>query len=403
MAETAGLNVLRVMARLNTGGPSRHVVLLDAGLRARGHRTLLVHGAVSATEASMEPLADAHGIPRVRLPYLGRSLRLFDDLRAVIHVTRLLFRERPDIVHTHTSKAGMVGRSAAWAYNLFAFTRRGRGRRCVVIHTFHGHVFDGYFSPLVTRGVLTIERALARVSDRIVTISPRQRADIVSRYRIAPDARVATIPLGLDLKTLLALTAAGSGLRDELQIPRDAVVVGFVGRLVPIKDPHTLVRAFARARERCPNLYLLLAGDGQLRASTLVVADTCGVRDHVRSIGWWNGPLERLYETIDVCALSSINEGTPVALIEAMAAGRPVVATMVGGVPDVVTDGVDGLLVPPRDLERLAGALVALCADASRRGVLGQAGRAKVATRYAAPRLVDDVERLYQELTRTRP
>ncbi len=344
----------------------------------------------------MEPLADAQPIRRVKLPYLGRSLRVMDDLRAFWRVTRLLFRERPDVVHTHTSKAGMVGRAAAIVYNLLTPGRR----RCVIIHTFHGHVFEGYFSPLVTRGVLAIERTLARVTDRIVTISPRQRDDIVGRYRIAAAAKVVVVPLGLDLQPLLDLPPGGGCLRRRLNIPADAVVVGFVGRLVPIKDAGTLLRAFAAARRQQPDLHLVIAGDGQMRAPLLDLAGALGVAAHVHAIGWWNGPLTTLYEAMDVCALSSLNEGTPVALIEAMAAGVAVVSTAVGGVPDIVEDGVTGLLVPPGDVARLAAALLALSANPSRRAAMGAAGRRHAARHFMHGRLVDDIERLYRDTTR---
>lgn len=385
------------MARLNTGGPSRHVILLDAGLRSRGHQTLLVHGAVSATESSMEPLADAQQIPRLKLPYLGRSLRVVDDVRAFLRVTQLLYRERPDVVHTHTSKAGMVGRAAAAVYNRLTPGRR----RCVVIHTFHGHVFEGYFSPLVTRVVLAIERTLGRVTDRVVTLSPRQRHDIVVRYGIAPASKVVTIPLGLDLEPLLDLAPGDADLRGRLDIPPDAVVIGFVGRLVPIKDAETLLRAFAQAHHQQPNLHLLVAGDGQMREPLLARARELGVAGRVHAIGWWNGPLTELYQTLDVCALSSLNEGTPVTLIEAMAAGVAVVATAVGGVPDVVEDGVAGLLVPPRDVGRMTAALLALTSDPSRRAAMGAAGRRHVAGRFMHGRLVDDIERLYRDVARS--
>ncbi|MGE3707783.1 MAG: glycosyltransferase, partial [Vicinamibacterales bacterium] len=195
MAGLGPLKILRVVSRLNTGGPSRHVVLLDSGLRSRGHDTTLVYGAVAEGEASMEALAAASGVPAVKVEPLGRSLRFGHDVRALLRLMTLIFTARPDVVHTHTSKAGMLGRLAATIYNA---TRRP-DRRCAILHTFHGHVFEGYFPPAVNAAVRGIERLLARVSDRIVTISPRQRSDIVERFRIAPAARVEMIPLGINL------------------------------------------------------------------------------------------------------------------------------------------------------------------------------------------------------------
>lgn len=344
----------------------------------------------------MESLADGRGVQRVKRSYLGRRLHLLADLRAVAMLIRLLWREQPDVLHTHTSKAGLVGRVAAFAYNAV----RPRLRRCAVVHTYHGHVFEGYFPALVTRMVLASERLLARTTDCIVTISPRQRDDIVSRYRIADASRVVIVPLGLELAPLLALAPAAPSLRGELQLSADAVVIGFVGRLVPIKDVETLLRAFARARQTQDRLALVVAGDGHMRPALMALARSLHVDSSVRFLGWWTGPLQTLYATFDVCALSSVNEGTPVALIEAMAAGRAVAATAVGGVPDVVQDGVTGLLVAPKDVDALAKALTVLASDAELRARMGAAGRRAAATRYSDERLIDDIEHLYRTLTR---
>ncbi|MGE3707390.1 MAG: glycosyltransferase, partial [Vicinamibacterales bacterium] len=244
-------------------------------------------------------------------------------------------------------------------------------------------------------------RLLARVSDRIVTISPRQRSDIVERFRIAPAARVEMIPLGINLAGLLATTAASPNLRSELGLDARDIVVGFVGRLVPIKDPQTLVRAFAVARARDARLQLLVAGGGQLRPDLERLAEELGVGRQVRFLGWTDR-LELLYSTMDLCALSSINEGTPVALIEAMAAGRAVVATAVGGVADLVEDGVQGRLVPSRDVQALATAMIGLAERPDERARMGAAGRARVARAYASERLVDEVEGLYERVVRER-
>jgi hypothetical protein len=175
MDELPPLKLLRVIGRLNIGGPARHVILLDSGMRARGHQTLLAHGQVCPSEASMESMAAEHGVRTAKVPHLGRSMRIIRDAQAFFRLVGLLFAERPDIVHTHTSKAGMVGRTAALVFN----ATRSRRTRCAVIHTFHGHVFEGYFSPPVSLLVRWLERMLGRATDRIVTISPRQRLDIV--------------------------------------------------------------------------------------------------------------------------------------------------------------------------------------------------------------------------------
>ena len=386
------MKILRIIARLNVGGPARHVTLLNAGLEERGHRTLLVHGPVGAGEASFEHLAAERGIPSIRHPHLGRHTSALSDLRALAALTVAVFRESPDVVHTHTAKAGALGRFAAFVFN----ATRGRRRRCLVVHTYHGHILDGYFHPLVGRILRATERGLAVVTDQIVTLSPSQRRDIVERFRIAASAQAAVVPLGLDLDDLLSMPAKAPSLRDRLFASPDEVVVGYAGRMVPIKDLPTLIRAFALALERHPRLRLVLAGDGPVRPTIEALAAELGVGQRVHFLGWTTD-LRRFYATIDVCALSSLNEGTPVAVIEAMAAGKPVVATSVGGVPDVVEDGETGLLVPPRGAEALASAIVRLASDPEERSRMGELGRHRARERYSHTRLVADIERLYVE------
>ena len=384
------LNVIRVIARLNVGGPARHVVLLNQGLDAKGHRTLLVHGSTAPYEASLEQTIRSSEIRSLKLQYLGPSLAILGDLFTLLALVRLIFREAPDVVHTHTAKAGVLGRLAALVFN----ATRPRNRRCLVVHTFHGHVLRGYFHPIVERLVRTVERSLARFTDWIVTISPSQRRDIVEQFRVAKAAQTIVIPLGLSLGPLLRLEAGAPNWRGELGFAVDAVVVGFVGRMVPIKDLASLAAAFGQAAAGCAALHLLLAGDGPERAELEAVFEANQLKDRVRFIGWTHD-LPGLYATMDICALSSRNEGTPVAVIEAMAAAKPVVATAVGGVPDVVADGETGILVQAGDVPALARAMLRLASDADLRNRMGQAGRSRAAARYPHERLVDDMERLY--------
>jgi glycosyltransferase involved in cell wall biosynthesis len=387
------LKIIRVIARLNVGGPARHGVILDEGLSARGHRTLLVHGVVDDHEQALETFAEGARLRRLKIPELGRRVSLLADASAFIRVVRTVFGERPDVVHTHTAKAGVLGRAAAVLYNA---TRR-RSRRCIVVHTFHGHVFEGYFNPVVNRAIRATERLLARCSDCLITISETQKADVVDRFAIARAQKVAVIPLGLELDDLLSLSSTTPNRRSELGIPHHDVVLGFVGRMVPIKDLETLLYAFATAARQTAQLRLLLAGDGQARPDLERLAIELGVVDRVHFVGW-AASLPPLYATIDVGVISSINEGTPVALIEAMAAGRPVVATRVGGVPDLVADEITGLLVPPRSPDALAAAFTRLAGSRSLRENLGAEARAQVAGRYTSKRLVNEVESLYRTL-----
>lgn len=380
------MKVLRIIARLNVGGPARHVTLLNRGLQARGHQTLLVHGLVDEGEKSFDDLAA--DLPNEVIPELGRRVSPLSDLRALARIVRTVFRERPDVVHTHTAKAGTLGRIAAAAFN----ATRPRRRRCLVVHTFHGHVLDGYFSPGATALVREVERLLARVTDRIVTISAAQRNDIVDRFHVGHEATTVVIPLGLDLDALFA-SGRSPAARREFGFDERAIVFGYVGRLVPIKALPTLIDAFARVRDAVPNAHLFLAGDGPERPRLEALVANRNLAGSVRLLGW-RADLANLYSAMDVCVLSSRNEGTPVAVIEAMAAGIPVVATRVGGVADVIGNDETGLLVPAASVDELAAAMIRLAGDPSLRAVLGRTGRG-AARQYDWRRLVDDTERLY--------
>lgn len=388
---SASVKILRIIARLNVGGPARHVALLNAGLESRGHRTLLAYGALDAGEASLEGPAVESGIPLVHVDDLGRHVRAWSDVLAFIALLRLIFRERPDVVHTHTAKAGTLGRLAAAVYN---GTRR-RAERALVVHTFHGHVFEGYFSPFVNRLVRVTERSLARITDVVVTISPRQQQDIVTRFSVAPAERTTVVPLGLDLERLLEMPDDAADMRATIGADAWDVIVGYAGRMVHVKDLPTLIRAFAQAHAVVPTLRLVLCGDGPERTRAEALARELGITERLHFLGWV-ADLPRFYASIDIFALTSLNEGTPVAAIEAMAAARPVVSTEVGGVPDVVEHGVCGLLVPSQDPEAFAAALVRLATDAGLRRRMGQAGRARARDRYSHVRLVHEIEALYE-------
>lgn len=371
-----------MIARLNVGGPARHVTILDRRLAARGFQTLLAHGEIGPEEASLEQLIEDAGIPSRRIPGLGRRVSPLSDLRAFVSLVGLIFRQRPDIVHTHTAKAGTLGRIAALLYNL----PRRRRSRCLVVHTFHGHVLHGYFGEFASAAVRAIERALGFVTDCIVVLSERQRQDIADRYRIAKPDRVRVVPLGLELDLLTAL--APRTTHDA------AVVFGFVGRFVPIKNLPLLIEAFARVHREVGSARLLLVGDGESRASVEALVAQQGLTAVVK-LGGWRADLASVYGDIDVLVLTSLNEGTPVAAIEAMAAGLPVVATDVGGVSDVIVDGCTGLVVPSASVEPLAAAMLSLARSSELRRRLGVAAREAVRTRFSAERLASNVAALY--------
>jgi glycosyltransferase involved in cell wall biosynthesis len=306
------------------------------------------------------------------------------DAGTLAALVRLMRRERPHIVHTHTAKAGALGRLAAWMTGVPA-----------VVHTFHGHVLDGYFSPARTRVFVAIERTLARRSSRLVAVTPTVREQLLGRGIGRPD-QFDVVRLGLDLDPFLDAARWRGELRRELGVAAGTPLVGIVGRLVPIKAHEVFLDA-AAALSATTAAAFVVVGDGERRVELEARAAALGLGARVRFLGW-RADLPRIYADLDVVALSSLNEGSPVALIEAMAAGRAVVSTKVGGVGDVVAHDRTGWLVPSRDARALAAAIDALLADPARRAALGDAARSSVYPAYGMSRLVGDIDRLYSSL-----
>lgn len=384
---TRPIRVLRVIARLNVGGPALHVTYLARGLAERGYETTLVAGDVARGEESMAFVADRVGVEVVRLPGLSRELSPVRDAVAAWRLARIIRAVRPDIVHTHTAKAGAVGRAAA----LLARTRRP-----VVVHTFHGHVLRGYFGRAGTLLFRAIETVLARATDRLIAVSPEVRDELVALH-VAPRDKFSVIRLGIELEPRVSFDGDVAELRRRTGIPADRFVVGWFGRMTAVKRTDDLLTMLAGLRVRGVDALLLLVGDGddrarlEQRAHDLGLARSClflGYQEHVAP---W-------YALCDAVVLTSASEGTPVTIIEALAAGRAVVATRVGGVPDVVDEGETGFLVRPGDTHAIAERLELLARQPERRAEMGRTGRERVLRRYAVERLVDDVDRLYREL-----
>jgi glycosyltransferase involved in cell wall biosynthesis len=365
--------VCRIITRLNIGGPARQALLLTAALRPE-HETTLLAGTPTADEGEL----GAPGVDVVRVP-LVREIAPAVDARALVAVRGELARRRPHIVHTHMAKAGTVGRLAS-------LTLRPRPR---TVHTFHGHVLDGYFGQARQRAFVEAERLLARSTDVLIAISEEVRDELLE-LRIGRPEQYRLIRLGLDLSALRA--GVDGRLRAALGLPATTPLIGTVGRLVPIKDHALLLEAMLDL----PGVHLAVLGDGELRAELEARTIALGLADRVHFTGWWADVASAMVD-LDVVVLSSRNEGTPVALIEAAAAGRASVATDVGGVRTVVRDGINGLVVPPAAPRPFADAVRALLADPERRAAMGEAGRA-ISREFEADRLVADIRALYAEL-----
>lgn len=380
------VRVLRIIARL-IGGPAHHVSLLTAGLDPERYETLLVHGAGGRHEDTLDEVAERYALRRIVVDQLGPELRPDRDLRALAALTRIVHRCRPDIVHTHTAKAGMLGRLAA---------RLAGGRRPLVIHTYHGHVLEGYFGPAASRAFGLAERGLARISDRLIGVSEATVDDLV-RLNVAPRDRFRVVPVGLDLARFAsAPSASGAAFRREIGADDGDVVVAFAGRLVPIKRLDVLLDGFAHARGAGAPLRLVVVGSGELLPGLGEHAARLGVAEFVHFLGH-RTDVETILAGSDVAALTSANEGTPVFLIEAAAASVPAVATDVGGVNEVIGPDI-GILVPQGDARAVSDGLTRLAADPELRDRIGAQARTRALARFSAERLLADITQLYDEL-----
>ena len=383
------VKVLRVIARLNMGGPALHVAYLTAGLQKRGYDTTLAAGSLARGEDSMAFVAEGLGVEVVRIDELGREISPLRDVLATFKLARLIRRERPQILHTHTAKAGTVGRVAA----LLAGSRRPP----IVVHTFHGHVLRGYFGPVRSLMFRLLERWLASSTTALVAVSPQVRDDLVA-LGIAPRERFAVIRLGIELDARVAAQQDGrSESRRYLGIPLNRFAVGWIGRMTAVKRTDDVLLAFKALRDSGVDACLCMVGDGPDRGQLERRAHELGIVRDTLFLGYQED-VASFYAAFDALVLPSGNEGTPVSAIEALAAGRPVVATRVGGVPDVVRDGEDGFLVEAGATDELADRLARLARDPDLREEMGRRGRERVLPRYAVDRLVDDVDRLYRSL-----
>ena len=387
MAESERVPVLRVIARLNVGGPALHVAYLSAGLNERGYDTTLVAGTIGRGEESMAYVAESAGARVITLPGLSREISPLRDAVAVVRLAVLIRRLRPQILHTHTAKAGTVGRVAAFL--------AGDARPPIVVHTFHGHVLRGYFSPAKTSFFRVLERMLAKITTVLVAVSPEVRDDLVS-LGVAPAEKFTVIRLGIELEQRVRCEEPPAEVRRQLGIPPERFVVGWLGRMTGVKQTSDLLTVLAALRERGIDAGLLLVGDGPDRVGFEQQAQSLGLVRHCLFLGYQE-EVAPWYAAMDAVALPSGNEGTPVTVIEALAAGRPVAAYGVGGVPDVVRDSVDGFVVEAGDTAALADRLADLAADPELRSRMGAAGRERVLERYGVGRLLDDIDRLYRE------
>lgn len=386
--------ILRIINRLNLGGPTYNVAYLTKHL-APEFETLLVAGIKEDSEESSEYILDEMNLKVVILPSMQRRLNFFNDYNTYKQLLKLIKEYKPDIVHTHAAKAGAVGRIAAW-----------RAGVPVIVHTFHGHVFHSYFSKFKTRLYIEIERFLAKRSTAIVAISEIQKEELALKYKICPENKINVIHLGFDLSRFSKnIPEKRAGFRQKFNIGEEEIAIGIVGRIVPIKNHPLFLDAVKLLLEKTrKKVKVLVIGDGESRMS---------VQNHCKAIGLefsegrdfasapvlftsWIKEIDEAYAGLDIVALSSLNEGTPVSLIEAQAAGKPIVSTRVGGIENVVHQGKSALLCD-QDPAAFAAHLLTLVEDPNLRASMSNEGKL-VKERFTYMRLVENTRKLYYKL-----
>lgn len=374
-----------MQSRICIGGPAIHMEILSKYLPSDRYETILVGGRVEEDEKDKSEELRARNINVILLDQMKRQVTLWDDLKSLRQLIRLLRREQPDIVCTHTAKAGAIGRVAAFI-----------ARVPIIVHTFHGHVFRNYFGKIKTLVFIQIERFLALITDQIIAISPSQYKDITEIFRIAPARKVAMVRLGLELQPFINLQHSDE-LKAAIGLPPESRLLGFVGRLVPIKNTGMALQVLESLLKEDERYHLCIAGDGEEREKWEEYARQQKIDQHVHFLGWIE-KIESVLAGIDILILTSLNEGTPIAVIEAMASQVPVVATAVGGVPDLIRHEQNGFLVPIDDVEGMIRCIKQIMVSPQATRAMMQNAAAGIIDQYEYHHLVREIDEIYMRL-----
>ncbi len=386
--------VLRIINRLNLGGPTYNAALLTKYMSPE-FETLLVAGEKQEAEESSEFIIEQLGITSTKIPEMQRSLNPLNDVAAYQKIKKIIREFKPDVVHTHAAKAGALGRMAAHAMEV-----------PVVIHTFHGNVFHSYFNPLKTKLILQAERFLAKKSSAIIAISQQQKEDLLN-FKICPEKKINVIPLGFDLtKFREQQDEKRKSFRSHYALNDDELIIGIIGRLVPIKNHALFLEAFSNIlKGTAKKVKAFIIGDGEERAKleslcnelSLTYSDSPGSNYRVFFTSWIKN-IDWAMAGLDIIAMTSFNEGTPVSLIEAQASGKPIVSTNVGGIRNIVNANETALLSESEDVEHLSANLLRLVEDDALRMKMSQMGWENVREKFHYSRLVSDMKKLYTDL-----
>lgn len=387
--------VLQIVNRMNLGGITYQICMTSKYLSDR-YEVKTIAGIIDESEASSDFIAKNFGVKVENVKSMQKSLHPIHDYKAYKEIREVIKKYKPHIVHTHAAKAGAVGRLAAFSENV-----------PIVLHTFHGHVFHSYFSKLKTNIFLNIERYLAKKSTKTITISQKQFEELCFDFKIDKEEKFEVIPLGFDLeKFQINKEIKRINFRKKYNISDEVLAIGIIGRLVPIKNHKLFLEAFSKTKEiTVKKIVAVLIGDGELKEEILNKADDLGLKvaceynENVDIIFTsWIQEIESVFPGLDIVALSSLNEGTPVSLIEAQASSVPVISTRVGGIEDVVKEGKTALLVENNSVKSFCEGLVNLVEDDDLRKSFSSNGYAFVQEKFSYQRLINDVSGLYEKL-----
>ena len=390
------MRVLRIINRFNLGGPTFNAALLSKHL-PQPYQTLLVGGEKDYSEDDSLHILNELSLMPIIIPEMKREVSPLNDRIAYLKIQELIEEFKPDIIHTHASKAGALGRLAG--------KKKGVP---ILVHTFHGHVFHSYFGPITTGIYKQVERYLAEQSSAIIAISEKQKYELVEKFKVVPKEKARVIPLGFDLdKFQQDFDAKRKEFRDFYQLDSNKVAIGIVGRLVPIKNHEMFLRSIEYlVHNSRTDFRAFIIGDGETRPALEAYCRKAGLRfndpeidpdDHITFTSWIKD-IDVANAGMDIIALTSKNEGTPVSLIEAQAANRPIVTTDVGGIRDVVASDKTAFVVNVNDQEAFNEKLESLVSSAELRETMGSLGWEFVKEKFHYSRLVSDIDRLYRSL-----
>lgn len=380
------IRILRVINRFNIGGPIWNVILLTKYL-PEDYETKLIGGVPSKEEGDAQSFLELNGVNASIISSMSRKVNFYQDIKTFYKLRSIIKEFRPLIVHTHASKAGFLGRLAAISCGV-----------PIVVHTFHGHVFEGYFNSLKTRVIKCLERWLARHSTAIIAISELQKIALVETHRIAPDSKVHVIPLGFELEKFIPNHQKRQTARNLYNIPPETIAVGIIGRLTVIKNQVMFLKAAAIIiKQKKIEFRFFIVGDGELKEELLALSKKLKIEDHIIFTSWVRR-MEEIYPVMDLICLTSFNEGTPVSLIEAQASGIPVISTNVGGVSDIILPKKTGIILHSFEPEELAEHILHLAMESELRIEMSKNAHKFAMEHFSFTKLVSNTDCLYRKI-----